>query len=379
MSIPRGNTVVIAGDPGTGKSTILLTFLRYGTEVDGVVSIGESVPDASRCKVPLMSFDRLVRNLPSKSADSVSNNRYPTLRVFVSLENSFQRILDHHGALLPTKADSVSSGDLYVAIDATSFFSGRLEDMLRYPQLQRSDGDAAARDAGWALYKFVLGGWAPNTDAQSLYWQAPDAEPKAVDQLVSQDRGSPGPFPRDREHSGGGSESNLLLYTLMTPPLPDPMQRVRLLKDLLAALYSRSHEKYKARILGIDSLSALLSLMHEPGVDEQPKQGRRLHILNMVRWLEEHGVTTFMACEAVRDMTQTIRRHPLFLGTQERYIASGVIQLDYHQYSSGDLIRYLRILKMRGAGHDMRSHAYDLDENGLSWLEPLFAEPEDGR
>ena len=29
MTIPRGNTVAIAGDPGTGKTTLLLTFLRY--------------------------------------------------------------------------------------------------------------------------------------------------------------------------------------------------------------------------------------------------------------------------------------------------------------------------------------------------------------
>ena len=29
---------------------------------------------------------------------------------------------------------------------------------------------------------------------------------------------------------------------------------------------------------------------------------------------------------------------------------------------------------MRGAAHDMRPHAYDLDDKGISWVEPLFGE-----
>ena len=89
-------------------------------------------------------------------------------------------------------------------------------------------------------------------------------------------------------------------------------------------------------------------------------------------------MTTFMACEARRSENNTMRGHPLFLGTEERYLFSGVIQLDYHRYPSGDLMRYLRVLKMRGAAHDMRGYAYELSENGLDWLEALFGEAQQG-
>ena len=64
----------------------------------------------------------------------------------------------------------------------------------------------------------------------------------------------------------------------------------------------------------------------------------------------------------------------MFLGTEERYLTSGVIQLNYHAYPSGDIVRYLRVLKMRGVAHDMRPFAYDLDEDGIAWVEPLFGE-----
>ena len=91
-------------------------------------------------------------------------------------------------------------------------------------------------------------------------------------------------------------------------------------------------------IVMIDSLSALLSNFSPVEPDENPAaKGRRLHIISLIRWLEENGIASILACEAVREGGQTLRRQPLFLGTQERYIASGVIQLDYHQYRSGDL------------------------------------------
>ena len=85
-------------------------------------------------------------------------------------------------------------------------------------------------------------------------------------------------------------------------------------------------------------------------------------------------MTSLLAVEAHREEGATLRTHPLYMGGLERYLASGVIQLDYHQYPSGDVIRTLQILKMRGIRHDMRPYAYDLDEGGLAWLEPLIAD-----
>ena len=138
-----------------------------------------------------------------------------------------------------------------------------------------------------------------------------------------------------------------------------------------------NQNSYNRRILALDSLSALL---HEfqSGPSDPDHAPRRLHMLNLVRWLEEQEATIFMACEARRLENNTMRGHPLFLGTDERYLASGVIQLDYHRYPSGDLMRYLRVLKMRGAAHDMRGYAYDLSEKGLAWLEALFGEAQQG-
>ena len=113
----------------------------------------------------------------------------------------------------------------------------------------------------------------------------------------------------------------------------------------------------------------------EEGAPAEPStSGRRLHILNLVRWLEEYNVTTFMACEAEHDTVKTLGGQPLFLGKEERYLASGVIQLNYHAYPSGDVVRYLRVMKMRGAAHDMRPFAYGLDEQGIAWVEHLFGE-----
>lgn len=143
-------------------------------------------------------------------------------------------------------------------------------------------------------------------------------------------------------------------------PIPDPLQRVRLLKDLLAELFARFSD-HKSCILAIDSLSALLSASVESADAEPASQGRRLHILNLVRWLEERQVTTLMACEAEHRQDRSLGGRALFLGAEERYLASGVIQLQYHTYPSGDVVRYLRVMKMRGAAHDMRPHAYDLE------------------
>ena len=112
----------------------------------------------------------------------------------------------------------------------------------------------------------------------------------------------------------------------------------------------------------------------ENDVSAAASPARRLNMLNLVRWLEEYGVTTFLACEAEHNTERTWGGHPLFLGTEERYLTSGVIQLNYHAYPSGDIVRYLRVLKMRGVAHDMRPFAYDLDEDGIAWVEPLFGE-----
>ncbi|MEO5338281.1 MAG: hypothetical protein H7841_15520 [Magnetospirillum sp. WYHS-4] len=398
MGIPRGNTVALAGDPGTGKTTFLLSLFRYGHFRPGNgICVGKSKDDAASSKLladqrpeeerTLAAIDRMVLQ---HSSSTRTEERKPkgTVRCFVSLESSFRRICENNSTLMDFREINAGSPenppqDYYVFIDATSFLSGRLEDRLRYPRLHES-GDEKAAPEPWEQYNLSLGGFeASHNDFFGLYWQDDESAPQRIDQLNA-DTSRETPFSdvfvdaKAAEHgekmaTPGGRPCRL--FNLVTMPLDDPLKRIRLLKDLLAELFVGIGAGREI-IITIDSLSALLSNFDMNAVPSQETKGRRLHIFNLIRWLEENHVTSVMACEAVRDRGQTLRRQPLFLGTQERYIASGVIQLDYHQYRSGDLIRYLRILKMRGAAHDMRPHAYDLNHRGIAWVEPLYAEPE---
>lgn len=387
MGIPRGNTVALAGDPGTGKTTFLLSLFRYGhyrqdagicmaketTDVSGSALVGKQKPEVVRT---LASLDGMMLQHGSGEGRPPKSNG--TLHCFVSLESSFGRICENNSNLMDFSEAETKEGDgkkegekrdYYVFIDATSFLSGRLEDRLRYPRLD-DPLDQGALLKHWKPFNLSLGGFeASHNDFFGLYWQDGDHEPRRIDQLANETKQST-PFNEPK-----GVYRPCRLINLVTMPLDDPMKRIRLLKDLLAELFiGIGHEREK--IVTIDSLSALLSNFDMDNGPAHESKGRRLHIFNLIRWLEENHVTSVMACEAVRDRGQTLRRQPLFLGTQERYIASGVIQLDYHQYRSGDLIRYLRVLKMRGAAHDMRPHAYDLDHRGIAWVEPLYAEPE---
>jgi hypothetical protein len=247
--------------------------------------------------------------------------------------------------------------------------SGRLEDQLRYPGLPKNKQHLA----GWRQCELTLGGYGSgNTENFGLYWQPPgEGQPRKLDQVL-QNKKCPLQM-RFQESDPEASAPDKLLIDLMTQPVPEPRKRVRLLKDLLANLFA-ANPRLSGRIVCIDSLSALLS--REETTKEVPdgSSSSRLSMLNLVRWLEENDATTLMACEAVRRDESTLRGQPLFLGLEERYLASGVIQLEYHRYRSGDIVRFFRILKMRGCKHDMRRYAYDLYPSGIEWVELLFGE-----
>lgn len=405
--IPRGNTVAVVGDPGTGKTTFLLTYVTHGKaetcqgkerDPDGgaqwqwVVRLASKKkkrpqvePSAKEAEqdsegnqssgddeekpaaggpaqnVAFEAIDRLFSPACSREAPVPTEAR-ATLRCFVSLENNLRRVLANHGNLLKGWPPGAEHDEL-VVIDATSFLSGRLEDRLRYPRLRDASSESHLPDDWRGSYDLTLGGHKPDEDEHfGLYYQALNEDPKRIEQL--EDKAAPFEVARKERRRA---------FNLITPPLPDPLQRVRLLKDLLAEVFVRFRE-CRHRLLAIDSLSALINPFGQEDVSASASPARRLNILNLVRWLEEHDVTTFLACEAEHDNNRSWGGRPLFLGTQERYLASGVLQLDYHTYPSGDIVRYLRVLKMRGAAHDMRRHAYDLGEDGIAWVEPLFGE-----
>lgn len=392
--IPRGNTVVVVGDPGTGKTTFLLTYvsrgiqklLEHNTPEDGSSNKEEKFTntvrlapdDAAGASIGMEDLEdelRTYRAIDQLFVPSLSHRQMPlegaegqkgTLRCFITLENSLSRVIDNHESLL-NKWVGKGSDDQFVVIDATAFLSGRLEDRLRYPQL------IEASDQRWvqANYDLNLGGHYLYDDEHfGLYFQPTNQDPIRIEQLAT----NVAPF-----STSGPDESNIdgpiqrRSFNIVTRPVPDPLQRVRLLKDLLAQLFVR-FPKCGHRVIAIDSLTALMNSLVESEPPVSESSPRRLHILSLVRWLEEAGATTFMACEADRGTNNTWGGHPLFLGTEERYLASGVIQLNYHEYPSGDMVRFLRVLKMRGAAHDMRPHAYDLGADGISWVEPLFGE-----
>lgn len=404
--IPKGNTVAIVGDPGTGKTMLLLSFFLRARSENGALRLAGGKQDCAADEGPWNAFDRLFELQVSEdqSGQEEQNQKSSHLRIFISLENPFSRMWDHHEALLKpiagknglsecdeeTNRAQCSGDDVYVFIDATSLLSGRLEDMLRYPRLDNDNANDSNRPKLRERKLHLAPCGARNQDP-SRCWFTHDDE-RGVQSLENLTQEPDSFFPKLKPKESGSSQGvhRLRLITLVTPPVPDPSERVRLLKDLLAALlvmYGKSCE----RVLALDSLSALLHPFAQlPGnsgssgfsAPSEASPGetspRRLHMLNLVRWLEEQKVTTMMACEARRTENNTLRGHPLFLGTEERYLASGVIQLDYHRYPSGDLMRYMRVLKMRGAGHDMRGHAYDLSAEGLAWLEVLFGEAQQG-
>ncbi|MEW6218926.1 MAG: ATPase domain-containing protein [Thermodesulfobacteriota bacterium] len=376
IGIPAGNTVALVGDPGTGKTTFLLSFFchgrirEYGPESDAGPPGARSIVLCSTLP-PGDRFNRLF--LGSSASKLGGKNHKPLLRCFVSLESSYQRVRAHTHLLPVRNGTATEDADAFWFVDATAFLSGRLEDYLRYLPAAPSETpeweqqESKDDTAGWRHYRLSLGGFGTEDNPSfGLYWQGGEGKrPERIESLSVDGGGGDHPF--------AGNHPTVL--TLLTQTIQSPEQRIRLLKDLLAELFRRfpGHDC----ILAIDSLSALLSAPGQDAAGQDDLPIRRLHMLNLVRWLEERGATTFMACEAVRP-DDTLGGRPLFLGTQERYVASGVIQLNYHRYRSGDMIRYLRVLKMRGCGHDMRPYAYELGPEGITWLELLFGEPMSG-
>lgn len=363
--IPRGNTVAVVGDPGTGKTTFLLTYVANGSlgEEESLVRLKSADPQKN---ATFKAINDLFSPAQPRRCKHDSGEKTGTLRCFISLENNLARVLDNHGALLESKLND-SSDDQFVVIDATAFLSGRLEDRLRYPRLTGAGLTQKLPD-NWEQHNhnFNLGGHQLDDDEHfGLYFQEDNQEPKRIDQLDNKAE----PFLQKKEEQPIRHRA----FNLITRPIPDPFQRVRLLKDLLAEIFVR-FDKCQHRILAVDSLSALMNPFDKDEVSASASPARRLNMLNLVRWLEEYGVTTFLACEAEHETNRTWGGQPLFLGTEERYLSSGVIQLNYHAYRSGDIVRYLRVLKMRGAAHDMRPHAYELSRDGIAWVEPLFGE-----
>ncbi len=385
MGIPRGNTVALVGDPGTGKTTFLLMFFRQGNLKGNRIKLScRDSANNSWQDAAMTAFDRLMPTDDTSGKKSESETvkasedesgtpceNEAVVRIFISLDNTFESVCRTHGRLLPNVG---GDADHWFFVDATSMLTGRLQDDLRYPRLSPFQPDSPKE---WHVEELNLGGWNPNVSEEgpSWYWVRKDKRPKPLAECDVEYN----PFrssERETQARGAGpDQAKCRVLRLMTPYLGDPLRRVGLIKDLLAALFATfGRDNRPFLLLSVDSLSSLLQPAPQGPVEPAPHGRDRRQILNLVRWLEELEVTSLLAVEAHREAGATLRAHPLYMGGLERYLASGVIQLDYHQYPSGDVIRTLQILKMRGIRHDMRPYAYDLDEEGLAWVEPLIAD-----
>ena len=377
FGFPKGNTVAIVGDPGTGKTTFLLTFFKHaclqGNDIvrlddDGKNSPMERLCNLVKCNDKSEKEEETDQDNGKKAGATSDESK--SIHVFISLESTFERLHRTNEPIL----SNLRENDIFVFVDATAMLSGKLEDRLRYPQLKPDNGEPDNIIRRSLLVDICSGHdqeKAAPPELRCLFWEAKNGRTYNVENSEEYyDKDKPKQFlPEDSE--------KLILLDILSPPIVDPFERVRLLKDLLAEIFSR-YRDYEARFLAIDSLSALLSELDDRWRQQKQFSTRRLNILNLVRWLEEQDVTTWMACEARRSENATLQGHPLFLGAEERYLSSGIIQLDYHRYRGGDVVRYLRVMKMRGASHDMRAHFYELGPKGIEWLEILFGDPAEG-
>lgn len=385
VGIPQGNTVVIVGDPGTGKTTFLLSFFRHvevqnkkiilSTDVQqGQQSVGDAEKSETQPERKRESYTCL-NNLFQTKDNLPDETKKGILRIFISLESSFERMLANNNALLTfAEGSTAQSNDFFVFVDASGLLSGRLEDKLRYPSLNH--GPKTPDYSPWKQFNFSLKACdEKDADNRCLFWDGKH-KGKDISKRIDQLNHEYDPFNKKIKDPR--------LFVLGTPSVPDVSLRIRIFKDLLAALFAAFNDDYTP-LLTIDSLSALITPFDGPSNPckptinaPSPPSARRLNMLNLIRWFEERQATTFMSCEAKRTDQATLRGQPLFLGEEERYLASGVIQLDYHRYKSGDIVRFLRILKMRGTAHDMRAYAYDLNASGIEWLELLFGDAGQG-
>ena len=119
----------------------------------------------------------------------------------------------------------------------------------------------------------------------------------------------------------------------------------------------------KVRV-GIDSVMPIVGNMQEANLGQLEV---RKALLSLKESLEPMGVTTIFTAEATSGGDGGVHLTTQ-LGNLERFIARGVILLSYRSYGAGELVRHLRVLKMRGRGHDTAPKAYQINKTGIDWI-----------
>ncbi len=120
-------------------------------------------------------------------------------------------------------------------------------------------------------------------------------------------------------------------------------------------------EKYDGLALfALDSLNAVYSITDLSNM--------RNRIYRFFSNLGDKGITSFLIMESAgAGLTGQIAPGH----RSERFMADGTIELGMIE-GSGGVKRYIRILKMRAAKHDMEKHQLAVDDSGISIRGPIY-------
>jgi KaiC/GvpD/RAD55 family RecA-like ATPase len=132
------------------------------------------------------------------------------------------------------------------------------------------------------------------------------------------------------------------------------LDMVRIIGDTIK--YYKEELGDKFTVFALDSLNALEAFAKGDG------RRRNYHFFTMLR---ESGLTSLVIQEippvaAERHMT-----------TPESFMVDGLVELGVVELP-GEVIRYLRVKKMRAVEHSMRKHQLVVTKNGLEILGPIY-------
>jgi KaiC/GvpD/RAD55 family RecA-like ATPase len=290
--IPRGSSVILSGDMGTGKTTFLMQFLKHGIEE------GEK-------------------------------------GVFVSLEESPYNLLRDYchwrfnGATL---IDILKNGTLTI-IDGTSL----IEPVPLSKQIEKVIGQyyPQHKENAQKIPKKILRPWEENMELD-------------FGKIV---------YITDKDYSN----------------IPNVIRKaLRKLVNIFGEPEEKKIDKKNFRVC-LDSLTSLLC--HRIGKESENTsfvaEKIRETIVKLRAILEVSNATTLFSAEAIpAENTET--GFTTAWRNIENFVARGAIQLGYHEYGKGDLVRYLRILKMRGVGHSTAKYAFEITNKEIEWIGELI-------
>jgi KaiC/GvpD/RAD55 family RecA-like ATPase len=292
--IPRGSSIVLSGDMGTGKTTFLMQFLRHGIEE------GEK-------------------------------------GILVSLEESPYNLLRdycHWEFKGGTMLDVLQDGRLTI-LDGTSLvqevpLSKQTEKVIQqyYPKYKKN-----ARSISSEILKIWKEGM--QCDRGGIYHVTDVIKPPEIPDMI--------------------------------------MNTLRKMIPVAEEQEEEIPEKKDFRVC-IDSLTSLLSHgMGETGERDPHGTERQLRktIIELRANLEVSNATTLFTAEA-RPAESAETGFTTAWKNIEHFVARGVIELGYHGYGKGDLVRYLRIIKMRGVGHSTTKYAFEITNKEIQWIGELI-------